>query len=99
GTEDWSWAKANYAGLKAWAEEMLATDRDGNGLIKYGLSGNSGTWKANWERAQALKSSPLRPANWWDTIGFGHEDAYSNALAYRALVLLGQVAERTGRQE
>ncbi|MGA2618125.1 MAG: hypothetical protein ABSF26_10980 [Thermoguttaceae bacterium] len=99
GTEDWRWAKANYAGLKAWAEEMLATDRDGNGLIKYGLSGNSGTWKANWERAQALKTSPLRPANWWDTIGFGHEDAYSNALAYRALVLLGQVAERTGRQE
>ena len=24
-----------------------------------------------------------RPSNWWDTIGFGHEDAYANALAYR----------------
>ena len=32
-------------------------------------------------------------------IGFGHEDAYSNALAYRALVLLGQVAERTGHAD
>jgi hypothetical protein len=99
GTGDWDWAKANYPGLKAWAEKMLSTDRDGNGLIEYALSGNSGTWKANWDRAQRLKTNPLRPANWWDTIGFGHEDAYSNALAYRALVLLGQVAERTGRQE
>jgi hypothetical protein len=95
-TGDWDWAKANYAGLKAWAGEMLGTDRDGNGLIEYGLSGNAGTCKANWDRAQTLKTSPLRPANWWDTIGFGHEDAYSNALAYRGLVLLGQVAERTG---
>ena len=24
------------------------------------------------------------PANWWDDINYGHEDAYSNALAYRA---------------
>jgi hypothetical protein len=98
-TGDWDWAKANYAGLKAWAEDMLKTDRDGNGLIEYGLSGNSGSWKANWDRAQAQKTSPLRPANWWDTIGFGHEDAYSNALAYRALVLLAQVAQRSGHAE
>jgi hypothetical protein len=99
GTGDWDWAKANYAGLKTWADEMLGTDRDGNGLIEYCLSGNSGSWKANWQRAQAEKTSPLRPANWWDTIGFGHEDAYSNALAYRALVLMEQVARRTGRAE
>ena len=44
--------------------------------IEYTLSGNSGSWPAQ------LK---YRPANWWDTIGFGHEDAYANALAYRAL--------------
>jgi hypothetical protein len=34
----------------------------------------------------------MRPANWWDTIGFGHEDAYANALAYRALILMSEVA-------
>ncbi len=98
-TGDRDWAKANYAGLKGWAEEMLKTDHDGNGLIEYCLSGNSGSWSANWERAQAQKTSPLRSANWWDTIGFGHEDAYANALAYRALVLLGQVAGRTDHAE
>ncbi len=99
GTGDWDWAKANYAGLKGWAEEMLSTDRDGKGLIQYCLSGNSGTWKAYWDRAQERKTGSVRSANWWDIIGFGHEDAYSNALAYRALVLLRQVAERTGHAE
>ena len=98
-TDDGHWAKANYSGLKAWTDEMLKTDRDGNGLIEYCLSGNSGSWKANWEQAQRQKTSPLRSANWWDTIGFGHEDAYSNALAYRALVLMGRVAERTNHAE
>ena len=95
GTNDWDWAKANYAGLNVWAEETLKTDRDGNGLIKYCLSGNSGTW----HDYVARKTGSVRPANWWDSIGFGHEDAYSNALAYRALVLLGQVAERTGHAD
>ena len=66
----------NYAGIRQWAEKMLATDRNGNGLIEYVESGNSGSWPAR------LKH---RPSNWWDAIGFGHEDAYANALAYRAL--------------
>ncbi len=65
---------------------MLATDRNGNGLIEYILSGNSGSWPDG--------KPTMRPANWWDTIGFGHEDAYSNALAYRAL---GDMAEMAGR--
>ena len=75
-TGDKVWLERNYGGVKQWAEKLLATDRDGNGLFEYPMSGDSGSWPP------LVKT---RPANWWDTIGFGHEDAYSNALAYRAL--------------
>ena len=64
---------------------MLATDKDNDGLLEFCLSGNSGSWKGD---------KTQRPANWWDTIGFGHKDAYSNALAYHALQLL----EKANRQ-
>ena len=71
------WLVANYDGIRGWIETMLATDNDGNGLMKYCVSGNSGIWSGGFPK--------IRPSNWWDTIGFGYEDAYGNALAYRAL--------------
>lgn len=83
GTHDQAWLAANYHHIKSWADQMLATDRNGNGLIKYILSGNSGSWPAKVK---------YRPANWWDTLGFGNEDAYANALAYRALRGMDQLA-------
>jgi len=85
GSKDQRWLATNYARLEAWADTMLATDRNGNGLIKYSLSGDSGSWP------EQLK---FRPANWWDTIGFGHEDAYANALAYRALIGMEELARQ-----
>jgi hypothetical protein len=86
-TRDTAWLKKNYPGLRGWAEAMLATDTNGNGLVKYSASGDSGSWYA-----RADGGTPLRPANWWDTIGFGYEDAYSNALAYRALLDMAAMA-------
>lgn len=86
GSGDRAWADARIAHLVKLGREMLAQDRDGNGLIEYRLSGNSGTWDGK-----------IRPANWWDTIGFGHEDAFSNALAYRACLLLSEAATATAR--
>ena len=83
-TKDHDWGKVHYAGIRQWARQMLATDTDQDGIIEYGYSGNSGSWTGAFKR----------PANWWDTIGFGHDDAYSNALAYRALRLLARVAEQ-----
>jgi hypothetical protein len=83
GTQDKVWLAKNYAGIRQWAEKMLATDRNGNGLIEYIESGNSGSWPAR------LKQ---RPSNWWDAIGFGHEDAYANALAYRGLGNMARLA-------
>ena len=84
-TKDNDWAKQNYNAVKDWAAGMIATDRNHDGIIEYGYSGNSNSWS---------KEDFKRPANWWDTIGFGHDDAYSNALAYKALTLLadGQTA-------
>lgn len=36
-------------------------------------------------------------APWRDNIGFGHEDAYANALAYRACTMLAHVSDHIGR--
>lgn len=89
-SNDMDWAKANYDGVAQWAKKMIATDTDKDGIIEYGYSGNSGSWD---------KGKFRRPANWWDTIGFGHDDAYSNALAYRASILLAEVAGRLDRSD
>ena len=88
-TDDRAWATARFAQVLGLARRMLAQDRNGNGLIEYRLSGNSDSWTGE---------ITTRPANWWDTIGFGHEDAYSNALAFRACTLLGEAAQRLQRK-
>lgn len=85
---DRAWSAARFDQVVALARRMLAQDHNGNGLIEYSLSGNANSWKGD---------ATTRPANWWDTIGFGHEDAYSNALAFRACRLLGEVANKLQR--
>lgn len=87
-TNDRVWAKSNYKAIRKWATDMIATDRNKDGIIEYGYSGNSGSW-----------DGIRRPANWWDTIGFGHDDAYSNALAYRACILIASVSRMLGKYE
>ena len=84
-----AWLATNYHGIRAWIESMLATDSNGDGLIKYCISGNSGIWGEGFPK--------LRPSNWWDTIGFGYEDAYANALAYRALGDMAMLAKKLGK--
>ena len=86
-----AWLAANYDGIRGWVESMLATDTDGDGLFKYSVSGNSGIWKDG--------VPTFRPSNWWDTIGFGHEDAYGNALAYRALPNMAMMAKKVGKTD
>ena len=90
GSHDEAWLKKNYPGLKDWGAKMLAMDRDGNGLLEYPASGNSGSWP---------EELVLRPANWWDDVGFGHEDAFSNALAYHALLGMTEMARSAGHTE
>ena len=90
GSNDHAWLENNYAGLKGWAARMLAMDRGNEGLIEYPMSGNSGSW---------APGVPVRPANWWDDIGFGHQDAYSNALAYHALIGMADWRGRADKPE
>ncbi len=91
-SKNFAWFKKNYKEIKGWADKILQMDIDNDGLIEFCLSGNSGSWKGD---------KTQRPANWWDTIGFGHKDAYSNALAYRALMMLARVSTmvKTGDAE
>jgi hypothetical protein len=89
GAHDTAWARANYEKLLGWAREMMAGDTNGDGLIEHPHTGNSG------DRATADR----RPSNWWDTINFGHDDAYSNALAYRACLQFSDLARSLERAE
>jgi hypothetical protein len=91
GSHDKRWLAANYSHLQSWADTMLATDSNHYGLIKYPVSGDSNSWPNGYPK--------VRPSNWWDTIGFGYEDAYANALAYRALVGMAQISKQTGHLE
>jgi hypothetical protein len=95
-THDTGWLAKNYAGLRAWAEATLATDTNGDGLMKAADTGNTGSWDPH----PGVEVS--RSSNWWDTIGFGYEDAYANALAYRALedmVAMARLANRPADAE
>jgi hypothetical protein len=85
-----AWLASNYGGIKHWADGMLSTVKNPNGMVEYAISGNSGIWPNG--------APPFRPSNWWDTIGFGHEDAYSNALAWRALRGMADMARGVGKQ-
>jgi hypothetical protein len=89
GSKDDVWLKKNYAGIKVWAAKMLAMDK-GTGMIEFPVSGNSGIWD---------KKFSLHAANWWDDIGFGHLDAYANALAYKALLDMAELAKRAGQPD
>jgi hypothetical protein len=84
GARDWAWARANYDKLDTWGREMFAADKDGNGLVEYPGTGNFGD----------RPKTDRRPSNWWDTINFGHEDAYANALVYRAATMFADLARR-----
>jgi hypothetical protein len=88
-SHDLTWARANYDKLAAWGREMFAADKDGNGLIEYPGTGNFG------DRPKRDR----RPSNWWDTINFGHEDAFANALAYRGATMFADLARRLKRDE
>jgi hypothetical protein len=88
GSKDLKWAEQYYPLIKEWMDRQMKRDYNKNGLVEYELSGNSGSW-----------NGVVRPANWWDTIGFGFEDAFSNALTYDALNLMAMVAEIIGKKD
>jgi hypothetical protein len=82
GSDNKAWAVQYYPKIKEWMDILMKKDTNHNGLVEYELSGNSGSW-----------NGVLRPANWWDTVGYGYEDAFSNALTYEALRLMSSTAK------
>ncbi len=91
GSGDEVWLKKNYPALKGWATKMLARDLTGAGLLLDVSNGNSGIWDH--------REFPNHTSNWWDNIGFGYQDAYSNALAYHALLGMAEMARRASQPE
>ena len=89
GSGDLKWARANYDKLAAWGREMFASDKNSNGLIEYPGTGNFGD----------RPKTDQRPANWWDCINFGHEDAFANALAYRGATMFAELARKLNHAE
>jgi hypothetical protein len=85
-SKDDKWLQRQIDKLIEWGNNSLILDKNGNGLIEFHQSGNRG-------------DCYYRPANWWDAINFGHEDAYSNALAYKGFRGLALMAKNTGRIE
>jgi len=92
GSNDLEWAKNNYEKIKIWLDKQMLRDRDGDGLVEYEFSGNTGSWPLDYKDF-------VRPANWWDTIGYGHIDGFSNTLTYDALNLFAELCYRLGKQE
>jgi hypothetical protein len=86
-SKDKLWLERNYVAIRSWAAKMIEFDRDGDGLMEYVESGNS--------RAKP-RSFDSRPGNWWDTINFGHKDAYANALAGEAFRRMAEMALLAG---
>jgi hypothetical protein len=87
GSKNIRWARQYYPKIREWMERQMKRDYNNNGLVEYELSGNSGSW-----------NGIVRPANWWDTIGFGFEDAFSNAITYDALNQMITVSEMIGNK-
>lgn len=88
GSNDKNWGEKYYPVIKGWMDNQMKRDHDYNGLVEDKRSGNSG----------ALDQT-TRPANWWDTIGFGHEDAFSNAITYGALIQMSQTSKKLNKNE
>ena len=87
GTRDTVWLNNHYAVLQSWANKLLAMDLDNDGLIEFPITGNAGSYNL----------ATMRTSNWWDAIGFGYKDAYSNALAYGSLVEMSILANALGK--
>ena len=88
-SKDETWARLHYPELATWTRDMLLGDKDGNGLVEYPRTGNLGD----------RPTPDNRPANWWDTINFGHEDAYSNALVFRTCSKFSDLARKLGHAD
>jgi hypothetical protein len=84
-TDDVDWLERYFDRIELIARYIAGRDVDGDGLVESRQSGNLGT--KDWGDSI------------YDTISSGHQNAYCNALIYRAWRHLGDLCRRLDRPE
>jgi hypothetical protein len=87
-TGDVAWLADIIPLLERCADYLAARDMDGDGMVEAVQSGNRGDLV-----------DPRRGCSWWDAIGSGHKDGYSNALIYRGWRCLADLEAKLGRKD
>ena len=82
---DSGWLENRLPVLHRLADYLLRRDVDGDGLIESIGSGNAGTLR-----------DPDRADIWFEMMNFGHKNTWTNVLAYRAFLCLGEMLEAGG---
>jgi hypothetical protein len=86
GSGDERWLRQNYEGLRKWTDLMSAPNADGSTLLEYPISGNSGSWRADADRApvQLVGYDRLRtPGCLLQRIGLSRTAQYGRARRSR----------------
>jgi hypothetical protein len=88
GSGDEKWLGSRLEKLEKVADYLAARDVDSDGIVEAVGSGNAGTLR-----------QPERSSNANDVVNFGHKDAYSNVLIYRAWRCMADLEKRLNRKE
>jgi len=85
-THDDHWLSVRISQLELIANFLAQRDINNDGIVEAKQPGTPGT----------LVESK-RSCAWWDALNCGHQDAYSNALIYRAWCCMAELEERLNR--
>lgn len=88
GKHDMAWLQRRIGNIEIYADHIIASDKDGDGLSEAKRTGNSGS---------GIDGAGEWSSNWWDVVSFGWKDAYCNALDYRAFRCIADLESRLGR--
>jgi len=84
-TGDGDWLAGRIGTLHRMADYLLRRDVDGDGLVESHGSGNAGTLR-----------DPDRADVWFEMMNFGHKNAWTNLLAWRAFLCVADMLEAHG---
>jgi len=87
-TKDKKWIETRIQKLHLIADYLLRRDVDKDGLIESINSGNAGTLR-----------DPERADIWFEMMNFGHKNAWTNLISYRAFLCLAELLNEVGQQQ
>jgi len=87
-SKDKIWLEKRIQKLHLLADYLLRRDVDKDGLIESIGSGNAGTLR-----------DPDRADIWFEMMNFGHKNAWTNLLSYRALLCLAELLDEVDQHE